>query len=372
MYRSSGFSFRAVASCPTSWAISSPVPRYTAQCSLRWHLPCPPSLNVNKSPTCSSATLILPCTFSVGGARPNPRAVLTPARPRKMEGYFSVMSGGAPPFERVVVKLEGSTPQSGAAVDQRRRFFPKAVKRPEGLQTHTQPAATPSVGGAAEGTGAGEDDFIKNARRERQQTAREWKPRDQLAFEASGGAGGLAPVLQGSRGATSIVQSKGPEEEDAAPPLHALREQTRNFPTSLPIGVNQADPSGHLDEESTACFIDSGSEELKEDTLFLIQLPLLLPLPVDPKVNRQENKTTLTGLPSGQSGKMVVYKSGKIKLQLGNCMMDVSLAKSGTFAQSLMAINPTDDCCYFLGDVSHTMVVSPCLTDLPKPTTEQT
>eukprot|EP00667_Euglena_gracilis_P015701 EG_transcript_16350 len=283
------------------------------------------------------------------------------------------MSGGAPPFERVVVKLEGG-PQATGGSDQRRRFFPKAVKRPEGLPAHPPAAASSSAaaegGPGAEGGGA-DDDFVKNARRERQQHAREWKPRDQLAFEASGGTGGLAPVLQGSRAPTSIVQSKSLEEEEAAPPLHALREQTRNFPTSLPIGVNQADPSGHLDEEKTACFIDSGSEELKEDTLFLIQLPLLLPLPVDPKVNRQENKTTLNGLPSGQSGKMVVYKSGKIKLQLGNCMMDVSLAKSGTFAQNLMAVNPTDDCCYFLGDVSHTMVVSPCLTDLPKPTTTE-
>ena len=29
--------------------------------------------------------------------------------------------------------------------------------------------------------------------------------------------------------------------------------------------------------------------------------------------------------------------------------MDVSLAKSGTFAQNLMAVNPTDDRAYFLG-----------------------
>lgn len=42
-------------------------------------------------------------------------------------------------------------------------------------------------------------------------------------------------------------------------------------------------------------------------------------------------------------GKMVVYKSGKIKLKLGNCMMDVSLAKSGTFAQSLAAVNLADN-----------------------------
>lgn len=52
-------------------------------------------------------------------------------------------------------------------------------------------------GPGAEGGGA-DDDFVKNARRERQQHAREWKPRDQLAFEASGGTGGVA---QGRSGA---------------------------------------------------------------------------------------------------------------------------------------------------------------------------
>ena len=221
--------------------------------------------------------------------------------------------------------------------------------------------------------GAEEEPLVMNARRRDQHTPREYKSWHQLAFEASG-TGGLAPVLQGGRTPAGVQSSSAAKEEDdeepPPPPLYTLREQTRNFPTSLPIGAI-GDPNAPVQEDSTACFIDSGSEELKEDTLFLIQLPSALPLPYDAKSvqkkPQEEAKTSLMGYPPGQCGKMVVYKSGKIKLKLGNCMMDVSLAKSGTFAQNLMAVNPTDDSAYFLGDVSHTMVVSPSLDELSIP-----
>lgn len=43
---------------------------------------------------------------------------------------------------------------------------------------------------------------------------------------------------------------QGDAQEEAAPALHTLRDQTRNFPTSLPISVDQADPSAHLQEVS--------------------------------------------------------------------------------------------------------------------------
>jgi hypothetical protein len=272
------------------------------------------------------------------------------------------MSGG-PPLDAVVVKLEA--PQAaGSSGGERRRFFPKAVKRPE-----PQAGAAPAADASSEPAAPAEGDVVPHARRENKSATREQRPTQfQAGFDACSGSGGLAPVLQGNRIAGG-VKSKGDAQEEAAPALHTLRDQTRNFPTSLPISVDQADPSAHLQEDNTACFMDSGSEELREDTLFLIQLPALLPLPLDPKAAREkkpeELKTTLGGYPSGQCGKMVVYKSGKIKLKLGNCMMDVSLAKSGTFAQSLAAVNLADDNCYFLGDVTHTMVVSPALSELP-------
>jgi len=265
-----------------------------------------------------------------------------------------------------VVKLETPT---GAArpispSQPKRRFFPKAVKRPDSAPA--APVSPKSEGGEG----------VTSARRQQNWSQREYKSFHQQAFEASGGSGGLAPVLESNRPISSVLRSKDEnEQEPPPPPLHTLREQTKNFPTTLPISVNQAEPGAHL-EGDTACFIDSGSEELKEDTLFLIQLPAALPLPYDPKATRdkppEEVKTSLMGYPPGQCGKMVVYKSGKIKLRLGNCLMDVSLAKSGTFAQNLMAVNPTDDRCYFLGDVSHTMVVSPSLVDLSIPTSRTT
>ena len=72
----------------------------------------------------------------------------------------------------------------------------------------------------------------------------------------------------------------------------------------------------------TACFIDSGSEELKEDTLFLIQLPAALPLPYDPKATRdkppEEVKTSLMGYPPGQCGMLACPGHGVLTALIGS------------------------------------------------------
>jgi len=79
--------------------------------------------------------------------------------------------------------------------------------------------------------------------------------------------------------------------------------------------------------------------------MFLFQLPKSLPLPRRSS-NIVERKGKATGkevkegsnlqqLPQGYLGKMLVYKSGKVKMKLGDVMFDVSPQLSRLFLQSL-------------------------------------
>jgi DNA-directed RNA polymerase III subunit RPC4 len=80
--------------------------------------------------------------------------------------------------------------------------------------------------------------------------------------------------------------------------------------------------------------------------MFLFQLPKSLPLPKRSSstsiVERQGKATgkevkegsNLQQLPQGYLGKMLVYKSGKIKMKLGDIMFDVSVQISHLFELS--------------------------------------
>ncbi|PIM99424.1 DNA-directed RNA polymerase III subunit [Handroanthus impetiginosus] len=67
----------------------------------------------------------------------------------------------------------------------------------------------------------------------------------------------------------------------------------------------------------------------------------------------------LEELPEGYMGKMLVYKSGAVKLKLGDILYDVSPGTEFTFAQSLTAINTTDRQCCELGQLNKRAVVTP-------------
>ncbi|KAK1399669.1 DNA-directed RNA polymerase III subunit rpc4-like [Heracleum sosnowskyi] len=67
----------------------------------------------------------------------------------------------------------------------------------------------------------------------------------------------------------------------------------------------------------------------------------------------------LEDLPAGYMGKMLVYKSGAIKLKLGDILYDVSAGSSCIFAQDVAAINTVDKECCFLGEIEKRAIVTP-------------
>jgi DNA-directed RNA polymerase III subunit RPC4 len=74
-------------------------------------------------------------------------------------------------------------------------------------------------------------------------------------------------------------------------------------------------------------------EKERKERMFLFQLPKTLPLPRRPSIVEAKGKATnrqlkegsnLQQLPQGYLGKILVYKSGKIKMKIGDVMFDVS------------------------------------------------
>ncbi|KAL0479561.1 hypothetical protein AKO1_007784 [Acrasis kona] len=68
---------------------------------------------------------------------------------------------------------------------------------------------------------------------------------------------------------------------------------------------------------------------------------------------------TLTVVPSGYIGEMFVYKSGKIKLKLGDVLLDVSPGTEFSFEEKLVHISTTDKKCHLLGNLKSHLTCTP-------------
>ncbi|KQK14119.1 uncharacterized protein LOC100824963 isoform X2 [Brachypodium distachyon] len=67
----------------------------------------------------------------------------------------------------------------------------------------------------------------------------------------------------------------------------------------------------------------------------------------------------LKDLPDGLMGKVLVYKSGKVKMRLGGALFDVSAGINCAFPQEAVVINTNKKRCCSLGEVSKRAVVTP-------------
>ncbi|XP_072059145.1 uncharacterized protein [Arachis hypogaea] len=72
----------------------------------------------------------------------------------------------------------------------------------------------------------------------------------------------------------------------------------------------------------------------------------------------------LNELPPGLVGKMLVYKSGAIKLKLGSTLYDVSPGSDCTFAQDVAVMNTGEKHCCAIGEISKRVIVTPDIDDM--------
>ncbi|TVU36226.1 hypothetical protein EJB05_18162, partial [Eragrostis curvula] len=107
-------------------------------------------------------------------------------------------------------------------------------------------------------------------------------------------------------------------------------------------------------------------EQNRKERMFLFQLPKTLPLPRRPSVVERKGKTTsrevkegsnLQQLPQGYLGKLLVYKSGKMKMKIGDVMFDVNPGSESRMVQHAVALNSKEKHCCLLGEVENRHVI---------------
>ncbi|KAG8070797.1 hypothetical protein GUJ93_ZPchr0006g43453 [Zizania palustris] len=153
-----------------------------------------------------------------------------------------------------------------------------------------------------------------------------------------------------------------------------------NYPITLPLrrpySGNPAIPDEEEFEQSSSNRDHDGkltaakelglTASMDKPELIFFQLPLL---PKEKSVTEEESTTSkrhqpkqgcrLNEFPGGLMGKMLVYRSGKVKMKLGDVQFDVSAGVECIFAQEVVAINTREKHCCSLGEISKCAVVTP-------------
>ncbi|PON53135.1 DNA-directed RNA polymerase III subunit RPC [Trema orientale] len=168
-----------------------------------------------------------------------------------------------------------------------------------------------------------------------------------------------------------------------------------NYPTILPlrrpysgdpellnaVEFGEAATTKEYDEDATNSASELGLlNENAEGNMFCFQLPPILPLvkrsasikgkeKIGSSTSSQNPSASSKGhkleeLPEGHVGKMLVYKSGAVKLKLGDILYDVSPGTDFVFAQDVVAINTAEKQCCLLGELPKRAVISPDVSSL--------
>ncbi|KAI3416847.1 uncharacterized protein J3R85_015020 [Psidium guajava] len=112
-----------------------------------------------------------------------------------------------------------------------------------------------------------------------------------------------------------------------------------------------------------------------EPSMFFIQLPPTIPMAKrlttaegnettesstsSEVLSSSEKRCSLDELPAGLMGKMLVYRSGAVKLKLGDTLYDVSSGLDCVFAQDVVAINKTEKHFCVVGELNKRAILTP-------------
>ncbi|KAG7954997.1 hypothetical protein I3843_11G049200 [Carya illinoinensis] len=161
------------------------------------------------------------------------------------------------------------------------------------------------------------------------------------------------------------------------------------YPTTIPLRrpyagdpelldeaeFGEAAANSEYDENTISPASDLGlMAENEEEKMFFFKLPPSLPLLKRSTSRKGKEKVetdssldsggvskkgcSLEELPGGYLGKMLVYRSGAIKLKLGDTLYDVTPGSDCVFSQDVAAINLAEKQCCVLGDLGKRAVVT--------------
>eukprot|EP00250_Pteridium_aquilinum_P012407 c20709_g1_i1 orf=157-1257(+) len=208
---------------------------------------------------------------------------------------------------------------------------------------------------------------------------------------SGGGTGGERKFSKSLEGSVQDGMVLDDKEEKFKTSVIQSWDLSKYYPVTLPlqkpgtIELNVEDQSEELDENAVPAAEELGlMQEMDEDRYLFFQLPSFLPCSKtlaagtskssesssSKSTSRSSTKpdhsgpsTWLEDLPPGQMGKLLVHKSGAVKLQLGGTTFEAVAGSQCVFAQELVGINATTQHCCFLGDVTERIVLVPSLND---------
>lgn len=121
-------------------------------------------------------------------------------------------------------------------------------------------------------------------------------------------------------------------------------------------------------------------EEGEKAKMFFFQLPNKLPIPKQSASTKGKEKAESSvsserfgaldkvcqfeEMPAGCIGKMLVYKSGAVKLKLGETLYDVSPGSDCAFAQDVAVLNTEEKQCCVVGELGKRVVVTPDISSV--------
>lgn len=169
-------------------------------------------------------------------------------------------------------------------------------------------------------------------------------------------------------------------EEDTKELLPQVKlDPTRNCPTLL--GPPPSGPEEEVPGEGRWGFADAVQKEAERHTLegfppeegeqFLLQLPFVLPLARDRnqdmgELERDVRGLSLSDLPPGKMGQMIVYDNGEAELVIGGVVFDLIPGAPCNFRQDVAMISTSqgEGELVMMGDVKHTVLAVPNIPEL--------
>ena len=112
-----------------------------------------------------------------------------------------------------------------------------------------------------------------------------------------------------------------------------------------------------------------------EDRMYFVQMPSVLPIggrsgaatqssvdytgdKVD-AVHAHVHANCLSGVPGGHLGKLLIYKSGAVKMKVGDVILDVHAGSKCSSDQSLLYLNTSQGLAFNLGQINQRMIFTP-------------
>ncbi|XP_016509974.2 uncharacterized protein LOC107827370 [Nicotiana tabacum] len=208
----------------------------------------------------------------------------------------------------------------------------------------------------------------------------------QVAFGYGGSSSALKSYgpLKGHKKVDSSMSNGGTGVQQVQKEYTEPWDYYTNYPMTLPLRrpysgnpelldeqeFREASQSLSYDENSIKPAMELGlMEENLEEKMFFIQLPTAMPmLKQSVKTEGSEASSSrpskvkaysMNELPRGFMGKMLVYKSGAVKLKLGETLYDVSPGMDCAFAQDVVAVNTEEKHCSNIGELTKRIIVTP-------------